>query len=67
MSGRPLLIEGKIRRRPDGVVQLVSDWITDRSFELNRLSDDLFRPQIRTDQIPPPADSQEMRHHPREV
>ncbi len=54
MGGRLLLIEGKIQRSPEGVVHLVSDRITDRSFELDRLSEDRFRPQVHADQIPPP-------------
>ncbi len=67
MGGRLLLVEGRIQRSPEGVVHLVSDRIADRSFELDRLSEDRFCAQVHSDQIPPPPDSRGMRRHPQEV
>ena len=67
MGGRLLLIEGKIQRSPEGVVHLVSDRISDRSIELDRLSEDRSRPQVHVDQIPPPPDPREMQRHPLDV
>jgi error-prone DNA polymerase len=67
MGGRLLLVEGKIQRSPEGVVHLVSERIIDRSFELERLSEDTFRPRVHADPIPPPTDSREMHRHPRNV
>jgi error-prone DNA polymerase len=67
MGGRLLLIEGKIQRSPEAIVHIIADRISDRSVELERLSDDTFRPQIHADQIPPPPDSREMHRHPRNV
>jgi error-prone DNA polymerase len=67
MGGRLLLVEGKIQRSPEGVVHLVSDRIIDRSFELERLSEETFRHKMHADQIPPPPDPREMQHHPRSV
>jgi len=67
MGGRLLLIEGRIQRSPEGIIHLVADRITDRSFELERLTENSFRPEIHADQIPPPPDSREMQRHPRNV
>lgn len=61
------LIEGKIQRSPEGVVHRVSDWITNRSFELDRLSEDRFRSKQHADEIPLPPDPREMQRHPRNV
>jgi error-prone DNA polymerase len=67
MGGRLLLIEGKIQRSPEGIVHLVSDRVMDRSFELDRLSEDRFRSDVHADPIPPPPDPREMQRHPRNV
>lgn len=49
------------------VVHLVSQRLSDRSSELDRLSEDRFRHQMRSDQILPLPDSCEMYRHPRNV
>jgi error-prone DNA polymerase len=67
MGSRLLLVEGKIQRSPEGVVHLISDRLEDRSFEIDRLSDDKLRTAIHADQIPPPPDSRGMHTHPRNV
>jgi error-prone DNA polymerase len=67
MGGRLLLVEGKIQRSPDKIIHLVADRITDRSYELERLSEDTFRPRVHADQIPPPPDPRDMQRHPRDV
>lgn len=40
MGARLMLVEGKVQRSPDGVVHLVAERIFDRSYELQRLSED---------------------------
>jgi error-prone DNA polymerase len=50
MGARLLLVEGRVQRSPEGVVHLVAERIFDRSYELERLSEDMtqdppFRPQ----------------------
>jgi error-prone DNA polymerase len=68
MGSRLILIEGKIQRSPEDVVHLVADRLFDRTHELERLSEDEFRPQIMEGDIPPPPDSRAPRHrHPRDV
>jgi len=67
MGARLLLVEGKIQRSPEGVVHLVSERIIDRSYELERLSEEEFKPAVHADQIPPPPDSREMQRHTRNV
>lgn len=67
MGGRLLLVQGKIQRSPEGVLHLISDRIADRSADLDKLSEDRFRPQLHADEIPPPPDSREMHRHPRNV
>jgi error-prone DNA polymerase len=61
MGGRLLLVEGKVQRSVDNVVHLVAERVSDRTAELERLSDDdrdapSFRPQGAA-----------RHHHPRNV
>ncbi|NVN87095.1 MAG: error-prone DNA polymerase [Rhodopseudomonas sp.] len=48
MGARLLLVEGRIQASPEGVVHLVAERLTDRSFEMARLSDTLTRRAIPT-------------------
>jgi error-prone DNA polymerase len=67
MGARLLLVAGKIQRSPEGIVHLVSERLTDRTFELDRLSEDEFRPAIHEGDIPPPPDPRGQARHPRQV
>ncbi len=68
MGSRLLLVEGKIQRSPEGIVHLVSERLIDRTHELERLSEDEFRPAIHEGDIPPPPDPRGPAHrHPRDV
>jgi error-prone DNA polymerase len=63
MSGRLLLVEGVVQRSKDNVVHLVAERITDRTEELDRLSED-------TTEAPPfrsQAAAKHMHRHPRNV
>ncbi len=63
MSGRLLLVEGLVQRSKDEVVHLVAERITDRTEELDRLSeDDTQAPPFRSQ-----AASKHMHRHPRNV
>ncbi len=60
MGARLMFVEGKVQRGPEGVVHLVAERISDRSYELHRLSED----ETHT----PPFNSQAAKHnHPRNV
>ena len=60
MGARLLLVEGRVQRSPEGVVHLVAERIFDRSYELERLSEDMTQA--------PPFRSQAAKHrHPRNV
>jgi error-prone DNA polymerase len=60
MGARLLLVEGRVQRSPEGVVHLVAEHIFDRSYELERLSEDMTQA--------PPFRSQAAKHrHPRNV
>jgi error-prone DNA polymerase len=67
MGSRIIVIEGEVQRSPEGVTHLISEKLYDRSDEIERLSEDRFRPRSHDDQIPPPADPRSMQRHPREV
>ena len=68
MGSRLLYVEGKIQRSPEGIVHLVSERLVDRTYELERLSEDGFNPRIHEGDIPPPPDPRGAPHrHPREV
>jgi error-prone DNA polymerase len=67
MGSRIIVIEGEVQRSEEGVVHLISSACYDRSGEIERLSEDRFRPQSHDDQIPPPPDPRGMQRHPREV
>jgi len=67
MGARLLFVEGKIQRSPEGIVHLVSERLVDRTQELERLSEDEFRPRIHEGDIPPPPDPRGHGRHPREV
>ena len=67
MGSRLLFVEGKIQRSPEGIVHLVSERLIDRTVELERLSEDQFRPRIHEGDIPPPPDPRGHGRHPREV
>jgi error-prone DNA polymerase len=63
MSGRLLLVEGVVQRSKDDVVHLVAERITDRTEELDRLSeDDSEAPPFRSQ-----AAAKHMHRHPRNV
>ena len=63
MSGRLLLVEGVVQRSKDDVVHLVAERITDRTEELDRLSeDDVEAPPFRSQ-----AAAKSMHRHPRNV
>jgi error-prone DNA polymerase len=51
MGARLMLVEGNIQRSEDGVVHLVAQRIFDRSEEIERLSEDEFRPRQHADDI----------------
>ncbi len=60
MGARLLLVEGRVQRSPEGVVHLVAQRIFDRSYELERLSEDVTQA--------PPFRSQAAKHsHPRNL
>jgi len=44
MGSRLLLVEGRIQRSPEGVVHLMAEKLTDRTQELDRLSEDRAAP-----------------------
>jgi error-prone DNA polymerase len=68
MGARLLLVEGKVQRSPEGIIHLVSDRLIDRTFELDRLSEEEFRPRIHEGDIPPPPDPRgKGAGHPRQV
>jgi error-prone DNA polymerase len=68
MGARLILVEGKIQRSPEGIVHLVSERLFDRTHELERLSEDEFKPCIHEGDIPPPPDPRgPMHRHPRDV
>jgi error-prone DNA polymerase len=60
MSGRLLLVEGKIQRSPENVIHLVAECIVDRTAELERLSEDSVA-AAHTQTVPP------IHGHPRNV
>jgi error-prone DNA polymerase len=63
MSGRLLLVEGVVQRSKDDVVHLVAECITDRTEELDRLSEDNTEaPPFRSQ-----AAAKHMHRHPRNV
>jgi error-prone DNA polymerase len=67
MGSRIIVIEGEVQRSPEGVTHLITEKCYDRSGEIERLSEDRFKPQSHDDQIPPPPDPRGMQRHPREV
>jgi error-prone DNA polymerase len=68
MGSRLLLVDGKIQRSPEGIVHLVSDRLIDCTRELERLSENEFKPHIHEGDIPPPPDPRGPAHrHPRDV
>ncbi|MBB1093245.1 error-prone DNA polymerase [Rhodopseudomonas palustris] len=46
MGARLLWVEGRIQASPEGVVHLVAERLSDRSFEMTRLSDNLAAPRL---------------------
>ncbi|MGD0191365.1 MAG: error-prone DNA polymerase [Rhizomicrobium sp.] len=46
MGSRLLLVEGRIQKSPEGVVHLMGEKLSDRTHELDRLSEDKVRPQL---------------------
>jgi error-prone DNA polymerase len=67
MGSRIIVIEGEVQRSEEGVVHLISEKLYDRSDEIERLSEDRFRPQSHDDRIPPPSDPHGLQRHPRNV
>ncbi len=52
MGARLLLVEGRVQRSPEGVVHLVAEQIFDRSYELERLSEDVTEaPSFRSQAV----------------
>ncbi len=68
MGSRVVLIEGRIQRSEEGVVHLVADRLTDRSHELQRLSEGKLRPPLsRADEVARPTQDHRSPRHPRNV
>jgi error-prone DNA polymerase len=68
MGARVVLIEGRIQRSEEGVVHLVADRLTDRSYELQRLSDGKLQPPLsRADEATRPSQDHRSARHPRNV
>src|SRR5579885_2913990 len=62
MGSRLLLVEGRVQRSPDGVVHLVAERMSDRSCELDRLSEEsVGDPSLRSEAV------QHIHRHPRNV
>lgn len=68
MGARVVLVEGRIQRSEEGVVHLVADRLTDRSYELQRLSDGRLQPPLsRADEATRPTQDHRSPRHPRNV
>jgi error-prone DNA polymerase len=68
MGSRIVLVEGRIQRSEEGVVHLVADRLTDRSYELRRLSDgNLCPPLSRADEATRPTQDHRSARHPRNI
>jgi error-prone DNA polymerase len=70
MGARLLLVEGKIQKSPEGVVHLMGEKLSDRTNELDRLSEDKVRPQLSRGDGPTHGERQDDRprhSHPRNV
>ena len=68
MGARVILVEGRIQKSEEGVVHLVADRLTDRSYELQRLSDGGLRtPLSRADEATRPTQDHRSPRHPRSV
>jgi error-prone DNA polymerase len=74
MGARLVLIEGRAQRSPEGIVHVVAERLTDRTFELSRLSGDRLEPPLaNADEIRRPIPENRMsgghspRRHPRDV
>ncbi|WP_157017856.1 error-prone DNA polymerase [Mesorhizobium xinjiangense] len=68
MGAKLALIEGRVQKSPEGVVHLIAERVSDRTRELDRLSDDhAARLALsRADEVTHPAHPQGS-HHPRNV
>ena len=67
MSARLLEVEGLIQRSPEGVIHLMADHVADRTFDLERLSqDEVLEPAGAGLLLPGPARAPTARH-PRDV
>jgi error-prone DNA polymerase len=68
MGSRIVLIEGRIQRSEEGVVHLVAGRLTDRSYELQRLSEGKLCPPLsRADEATRPTQDHRSPRHPRNV
>jgi error-prone DNA polymerase len=70
MGSRLLLVEGRIQRSPEGVIHLMGEKLSDRTHELDRLSEDRVRPQLSRGDGPTHGERQDDRprhSHPRNV
>jgi len=70
MGSRLLLVKGRVQKSPEGVVHLVAEQLSDRTRELDQLSEDKVRPQLsRADAVAHPAGPERPTRggHPRNV
>ncbi len=73
MGARLLFAEGRIQRSPEGVVHLMAERLVDRTFELDRLSEDKLRPVLSRGDGPTHGEREDGRprhshaRHPRNV
>jgi error-prone DNA polymerase len=73
MGARLLFAEGRIQRSPEGVVHLMAERLVDRTYELDRLSEDKLRPVLSRGDGPTHGEREDDRprqshaRHPRNV
>jgi error-prone DNA polymerase len=70
MGSRLLLVKGRVQRSPEGVVHLVAETLSDRTQELDVLSEDKVRPELsRADAVAHPQGPERPTggRHPRDV
>jgi error-prone DNA polymerase len=70
MGSRLILITGKVQRSEDNVVHLISEKLIDRTYDLDRLSEDetkLPPGHLEDIQFPRPDSRASLHRHPRNV
>jgi error-prone DNA polymerase len=70
MGSRLLLVKGRVQKSPDGVVHLVAETLSDRTQDLDVLSEDKVRPPLsRADAVAHPQGPERLTggRHPRDV